>query len=255
MKKIIIGNWKMYKTTSDINIFKSEFEMAIDSANINVEYGIAVPSIYLCKVIDIFRNNKNIKIYAQDAHYKEEGAYTGNISYKQLLDCNVYGSIIGHSERRAMFNDTDEEINKKVLALSRNDLSTILCVGETLLEYQNKISVSIVINQLKKALNSVMDNDVKNVIIAYEPIWAIGTGIVPKPEEVYLIIKEIRKTISELYNPKFGNSIKVLYGGSVNAKNINDFLKLNSISGFLVGSASLKGSDFAELLELGGKDA
>ena len=155
-----------------------------------------------------------------------------------------------------MFRITNiEEINKKVLALSRNDLSTILCVGETLLEYQNKISVSIVINQLKKALNSVMDNDVKNVIIAYEPVWAIGTGIVPKPEEVDLIIKEIRKTISELYNPKFGNSIKVLYGGSVNAKNINDFLKLNSISGFLVGSASLKGSDFAELLELGGKDA
>lgn len=243
----------MYKTLSEINIFKSELDMAIDSSKINVEYGIAVPSIYLIKAIEIFKEYKNLRIYAQDVYYKEEGPYTGNVSYKQLLDCHVYGSLVGHSERRTMYNDTDEEINKKVLALSRNNLSTILCVGETLLEYQNKISISTIINQVKQGLKSVMDADAKNIIIAYEPVWAIGTGIVPKPEEVDLVIKEIRKTVSDLYNAKFGNSIKVLYGGSVNAKNIDSFLKLDSISGFLVGSASLKGSDFSELLELGGK--
>lgn len=253
MKKLIIGNWKMYKTLSDINIFKSEFDMAMDSNEIKVEYGIAVPSIYLTKAIEIFKTNKNMKIYAQDAHYKEEGAYTGNISYKQLLDCKVDGSIIGHSERRAMFNDTDEEVNKKTIALSSNGLATILCVGETLLEYENKVSVSIVVNQVKKALDKVIHEDAKNIVIAYEPVWAIGTGKVPTANEVDLIIKEIRKTISELYNPKFGNSIKVLYGGSVNTKNIKDFLSLESVSGFLVGSASLKGSDFAELLKIGGE--
>lgn len=254
MKKTIIGNWKMFKTDSEINIFKSEFEMAINDKEINVDYGIAVPSIYLTKMVNLYKDDKNMKIYAQDAHYKESGAYTGNISYKQLIDCGVDGSIIGHSERRQMFNDNDAEVNKKVIALSSNDLTTIFCVGETLLEYQNKISVDTVVDQVKKGLASVMDKDIKNVIIAYEPVWAIGTGIVPKPNEVDNIIKEIRKTISLLYNPKYGNNIRVLYGGSVSTKNIKDFLALESVSGFLVGSASLKGSDFAELLIEGGKN-
>lgn len=254
MRKLIIGNWKMYKTSSDINIFKSEFDMAVLDKTLKVDYGIAVPSIYLQSTIQLFKDNKNMKIYAQDAHYKPEGAFTGNISYTQLLDLKVEGSIIGHSERRAMFNETDVEVNKKTIALSSNGLKTILCVGETLYEYENNISVITVVNQVKKALNSVLDNDIKNVIIAYEPVWAIGTGKIPTVEEVDNIIKEIRKTVSTMFNEKRGKSIKVLYGGSVNTKNINEFLACDNINGFLVGSASLKGNDFANLLIMGEKN-
>lgn len=254
MRKLIIGNWKMYKTSSDINIFKSEFDMAVLDKTLKVDYGIAVPSIYLQSTIQLFKDNKNMKIYAQDAHYKPEGAFTGNISYTQLLDLKVEGSIIGHSERRAMFNETDIEVNKKTMALSSNGLKTILCVGETLYEYENNISIITVVNQVKKALNSVLDNDIKNVIIAYEPVWAIGTGKIPTVEEVDNIIKEIRKTVSTMFNEKRGKSIKVLYGGSVNTKNINEFLDCDNINGFLVGSASLKGNDFANLLIMGEKN-
>ena len=254
MKKIIIGNWKMYKLLSEINIFNVEFQMAISNSQIKVDYGIAAPSIYLSKVVELFKENENMKVYAQDVHHKPEGAFTGNISYKQLKDCNVVGSIIGHSERRQMYNDNDSEINKKVITLVSNGLTAILCVGETLAEYQNKVSAQIVVNQVKKALNMVLDKDIKNIIIAYEPIWAIGTGIVPKVDEIDFIIKEIRKTVSSLYNDKYGKSIKVLYGGSVNSKNIKDFLSLESISGLLVGSASLKGADFANLLILGSEN-
>lgn len=253
MRKTIIGNWKMFKTISEINIFKNHLDMMIDDKTINVEYGIAVPSIYLQYTVELFKDYKNILILAQDAHYKENGAYTGCISYTQLLDVNVDGSLIGHSERRTMFNETDEEINKKVMTLSSKNLTTVLCVGESLDDYKQKVSVQIVISQLKNALEMVPLNDVKNIIIAYEPVWAIGTGIVPNVSEIENMITEIRNTISSLYNQKYGNSIRVLYGGSVNINNIDDFLKLENLSGFLVGSASLKGNDFTELLMKGSK--
>ncbi|KFB07566.1 triose-phosphate isomerase [Malacoplasma iowae] len=253
MNNVIIGNWKMFKTLEDIKKFKKEFYAEIKKQKPIVEYGIAVPSIYLLEAKKIFKKDKKMHIYAQDAHYKNEGAFTGNISYTQLIDCNIEGSIIGHSERREMFNDTDETINLKTKTLLENDLTVILCVGESLQTYEKKKSVEFVLDQIKKDLKDIDKNLLKKLIIAYEPIWAIGTGKVPTVEEVDNMLLKIRNEIEKLYDSETASNIKIQYGGSVNLKNVKDFMKAANVNGALVGSASLDGKNFAELLINGGK--
>ena len=253
MNNVIIGNWKMFKNLEDIKKFKKEFYSELKKQKPTVEYGIAVPSIYLLEAKKIFRKDKKMHIYAQDAHYKNEGAFTGNISYTQLIDCNIEGSIIGHSERREMFNDTDETINLKTKTLLENNLTVILCVGESLQTYEKKKSVEFVLDQINKDLKGIQKNLLSKLIIAYEPIWAIGTGKVPTVEEVDNMLLQIRNEIEKLYDKEVATNITIQYGGSVNLKNVKDFMTANNVNGALVGSASLDGKNFAQLIIDGGK--
>lgn len=253
MKNIIIGNWKMFKTLKDINDFKQAFYAELNNKKLNVEYGIAVPSIYLMYAKDLFKDDKNMNIYAQDAHYKNEGAFTGNISYTQLIDTKVQGSLIGHSERREMFNDTDETINLKVKTLLENNLEVVLCVGESLQTYEQNKSVEFVLKQINDDLKNVSKANMSKLIIAYEPIWAIGTGKVPTVAEVDNMLSSIRKEVEKLYDANVANNLRIQYGGSVNLKNVKEFMTAKNINGALVGSASLDGKNFALLLQDGGK--
>lgn len=251
MKKIVIGNWKMYKNISDIVKFNEELNQLIDPNKEYCTYGICVPSIYLSLTKFLFKSNKNILIMAQDAYFEKEGAFTGNVSWSQLKDCNVIGSIVGHSERRQLFNDTDEVINKKTKALVSNDMLAILCVGETISEYENGLSKKVVLNQIEKDLANISLSEIDKVIIAYEPIWAIGTGKVPTPEYANDLIASIREKIASLFSDEISKRIPILYGGSVNPSNIKNFLSTKNIDGALVGSASLEASKFFGLVKEG----
>lgn len=250
MNKLILANWKMYKTLDEIKSFADEFFKAMNNIDNNVEYGIAVPSIYLVQAKQIF---KNVNIIAQDAHFKKEGAYTGNISYSQLLDCNIHGSIIGHSERRQMFNETDEIVNLKTKALLENNMQVILCIGETIEEYEANKSFDVIWSQTEKALNGIDASKLNNLVIAYEPVWAIGTGKVPTGKEVDELIAKLRNNLEKLYNKQIATNTKVLYGGSVNDKNASEFFAQKNIDGALVGSFALNPQNFAKLIQLGGK--
>lgn len=249
MNKIIIGNWKMFKTKSDIEKFKIEFYNLLSNKNLKVNYGLAIPSIFLSYAKQLFYEDKKMLILAQDCHYKLEGPYTGNISWNQLKSIDIIGSLVGHSERRQMFGETDSSVNKKNKALLANDMISIVCVGETLQDYENNNSIEVVLKQVEFALMDVTKEEMKNILIAYEPIWAIGTGKVPTIEEVYLLIEEIRNLIKKLYSIEISCSLRILYGGSVKPNNINGFLSKDNISGALVGSASLNAVDFFSLLQ------
>lgn len=252
MKKLILANWKMFKTLKDIKEFANVFETEIAKVSQKADYGIGVPSIYLTQTKEIM---KNVNIIAQDVHFKNEGAYTGNISYTQLLDCGINGSIIGHSERRQMFNETDETVNLKTKALLENNMLAVLCIGETIEEYEAKKSFDVIWNQTKKALKDVSESMLKNLVIAYEPVWAIGTGKVPTAKEVDNLIAQLRKELKTIYSEKAIDSLKILYGGSVNDKNAVEFFAQKNIDGALVGSFALKAENFVKLIEIGGKNA
>lgn len=250
MKKLVLANWKMFKTLKDIKSFEKEFSSLISNVSKKSDFGIAVPSIYLVQAKEIF---KNVNIIAQDVHFKNEGAYTGNISYTQLMDCKIKGSIIGHSERRQMFNETDETVNLKTKVLLENNMQAVLCIGETIEEYENKKSFDVIWSQTKKALKDIEEKYLNKLVIAYEPVWAIGTGKVPTGEEVDKLISKLRNKIATIYSEKTAKSIKVLYGGSVNDKNAVEFFAQPNIDGALVGSFALKADNFVKLIEIGGK--
>ena len=251
MKKLILANWKMFKTLEEIKMFAKEFNELLSKIENKAEYGIGVPSIYLTQAKEIL---KNVNIIAQDAHFKKEGAFTGNISYSQLLDCGINGSIIGHSERRQMFNETDETVNLKIKALLENKMLAVLCIGETIEEYESKKSFDVIWNQTKKALNNVTEDELANLVIAYEPVWAIGTGKVPSGKEVNDLIQKLRDNLKTIYSEEKINSLKILYGGSVNDKNAVEFFQQKNIDGALVGSFALKAENFVKLIEIGGKN-
>lgn len=250
MKKLVLANWKMFKTLDDIKSFAKDFESHISNIKEKSDFGIAVPSIYLVQAKEIL---KNVNVIAQDVHYKNEGAFTGNISYTQLLDCGINGSLVGHSERRQMFNDTDQVINLKTKALLENKMLAVLCIGETIEEYESKKSFDVIWNQTKKALQDIKESDLSNLVIAYEPVWAIGTGKVPSGQEVDALIEKLRTNLKTLYSEKTVNNLKILYGGSVNDKNALEFFAQKNIDGALVGSFALKADNFAKLIEIGGK--
>ena len=189
-----------------------------------------------------------IKIGAQNMHWEETGAYTGEVSGKMLEVINVEYVIIGHSERRQYFNETDETVNKKVKAAFNYNLKPIVCVGESLEQKESGITNEIITNQTKLALEELSKEQVKNVIIAYEPIWAIGTGKTATSEDANNSIKQIRNKIKELYGEEVSNQVSILYGGSVKASNAKELFETSDIDGALVGGASLKVSEFKEII-------
>ena len=190
-----------------------------------------------------------IKIGAQNMHWAETGAYTGEISGKMLEVINVEYVIIGHSERRQYFNETDETVNKKIKSALKYNLKPIVCVGETLEQRENGETSSIITTQTRLALEGVSKDDVKNIIIAYEPIWAIGTGKTATSEDANNSIIEIRKEIEKLYGTDIAENISILYGGSVKASNAKELFSMSDIDGGLVGGASLILSEFKEIIK------
>lgn len=192
--------------------------------------------------------NTNIKIGAQNMHFEEKGAYTGEVSGKMLKSIGVEYVIIGHSERRQYFNETDETVNKKIKAAFDNELKPIVCVGETLEQREAKQTKEVITKQTELALQGLTQEQVENTIIAYEPIWAIGTGKTATSEQANDAIKSIRDKICQIYGQNVGNGVIIQYGGSVKSSNAKEIFEMSDIDGGLVGGASLKPDEFAKIV-------
>ena len=244
-KKIIAGNWKMNMLPNEtIEYIESLSKLVKNSEN---EVVLCVPYVDLFYAL-LIAQNTNIKIGAQNMHFEEKGAYTGEVSAKMLKSINVEYVIIGHSERRQYFNETDETVNKKVKAAFENGLKPIVCVGETLEEREEGKTADKITMQTELALKDLTPEQVQNTIIAYEPIWAIGTGKTATSEDANNSIKEIRKKIAEIYGQNIAQRVIIQYGGSVKSKNAKELFTMSDIDGGLVGGASLDPQEFAKIV-------
>ena len=231
-KKVIAGNWKMNMLPNEtINFIEGLSQEIKDVKN---EIILCVPYTDLFYAL-LTAQNTNIKIGAQNMHWKEKGAYTGEISGQMLKSIGVEYVIIGHSERRQYFAETDETVNLKVKSALENNLKPIICVGETLEQREHGETEKIIESQIKLALKDLTKEQIRAIIIAYEPVWAIGTGKTATPEEANNVIKYIRKQIKELYNEEIAENIIIQYGGSVKASNAEELFNMSDIDGALVG--------------------
>ena len=244
-KKVIAGNWKMNMLPNEALAYIKEFiPLVKDTEN---EVILCVPYTDLFYAL-LSAQNTNIKIGAQNMHWAEKGAYTGEVSAKMLKAIGVEYVIIGHSERRSYFNETDESVNKKIKAAFENELKPIVCVGETLEEREAGKTADIITNQTRLALEGLSNEQVKNTIIAYEPIWAIGTGKTATSEDANNSIKEIRKEIEKIYGKDVAECVIIQYGGSVKSSNAKELFSTSDIDGGLVGGASLVPDEFAKIV-------
>lgn len=236
-KKIVAGNWKMNMTPTSavelINLLKDKINTT------DVEVVVCPPFVCLPAVLEAVKGT-NIGVGAQNMHFEEKGAFTGEIAPDMLVELGVKYVVLGHSERRQYFAETDETVNKKVLKAIEHNLVPIICVGESLEEREQGITIDLVRLQTKIALKDVKADDVKNVVIAYEPIWAIGTGKTATSAQAEEVCKAIREVIAEVYGQEVADAVRVQYGGSVNAGNANELFNMGNIDGGLVGGASLK---------------
>lgn len=246
-KPIIAANWKMYKSFDEATEFVETIKNQIPS-NDKVDAVICASSIYLPALVDIALDT-DLAIGAQNMHYENEGAFTGEISPSQLEAIHVDYVILGHSERREYFNETDEDVNKKVRAAIEHGMVPIICCGETLKEREANQTKEKVSRQVKKALEGFVPEFVQHMVIAYEPIWAIGTGKTATAEDANQVCGEIRKVVEELYGKDTSESIRIQYGGSVKPDNIEELLSKEHIDGALVGGASLQVDSYLKLLE------
>ena len=244
-RKVVAGNWKMNMLPNEAMSFIRQIESEVN--NSKAEVILCVPYTDLFYSLLTAQDTK-IKIGAQNMHYEEKGAYTGEISAQMLKSINVEYVIIGHSERRQYFNETDETVNKKIKAAFANGLKPIVCVGETLEQRENGETVKIITNQTKLALEGLTDEQVKNTIIAYEPIWAIGTGKTATSEDANNSIKAIRDEICQIYGQNVANGVIIQYGGSVKSSNAKELFEMSDIDGGLVGGASLKSEEFSKIV-------
>ena len=244
-RKVIAGNWKMNMLPNEaINFIEELTPLVSDTKN---EVILCVP------YTDLFYSllnvqGTNIKIGAQNMHWEEKGAYTGEVSAQMLKSIGVEYVIIGHSERRQYFAETDETVNKKVKSALAVGLKTIICVGETLEQRESGQTEAIVTSQIEKALEGVSTEDLEKIIVAYEPIWAIGTGKTATKEDANNTIMEIRKKIAEIYGQNEANGVIIQYGGSVKSSNAKELFEMSDIDGGLVGGASLKSEEFAKIV-------
>ena len=245
-KTVIAGNWKMNLLASDIKGFADELLPLVAGFQSWCDAVVCTPFVMLPAALDAFKGS-GIGVGAQNISQFESGAYTGEISAGQLNDIGTKYVIIGHSERRQFFGETDASVNEKALAALKTPLCPIICVGESLEQRERGVTNDLVAMQVKSALYGIESNDL-NVIIAYEPIWAIGTGKTATPEDAQDVCKAIRDVIASMYCSKTADSISILYGGSMNDKNAFDLLAQPDIDGGLIGGASLKPASFAVII-------
>ncbi|MCR5150853.1 MAG: triose-phosphate isomerase [Clostridiales bacterium] len=245
-KPVIAGNWKMNNTPEQTAALISEMKPLVAGADCEVV--LCVPYIDIYAALSAAEGS-NIKIGAENCHWAEKGAFTGEVSAQMLKAAGVPYVIIGHSERRQYFGETDETVRDRVRAALNAGLKVILCVGEILGERELGITAEVVRKQTKVALSGVTENELSNIIIAYEPVWAIGTGLTATPEQANEVCKIIRDLIAELYSKESADRFVIQYGGSMNDSNAADLLKQYDVDGGLIGGASLKADKFAAIVK------
>ncbi|ANR67579.1 triose-phosphate isomerase [Staphylococcus equorum] len=248
-KPIIAGNWKMNKTVQEAKDFVNALPTLPDTKE--VESVICAPAIQLDALVTLVNDGKaqGLQIGAQNAYFEDNGAFTGETSPAALADLGVKYVVIGHSERREIFKETDEDINKKAHAVFNHGMTPIICVGETDEERESEKANEVVGNQVKKAVEGLSEEQLQQVVIAYEPIWAIGTGKSSTSEDANEMCAFVRETVAELSSQTVADATRIQYGGSVKPNNIKEYMAQSDIDGALVGGASLKVDDFVQLLE------
>lgn len=252
-KPYIIANWKMSVDGTSLNRFFSNWSLDDNLlAKVNI---IICPSFVLLEQTKSLIGERSIQLGAQNIFWENQGAFTGEVSAKQLSDVGCRYVIVGHSERRQIFGENDEMVNKKVLLALQNKLSPIICLGENFEEKDAGLTKKVVEEKVRCCLADVHPSDMKKVIIAYEPTWAISTNprntehLADSPEEVQVIHKFIRKVVEAIFDPKIAESLTIIYGGSVNPDNISGFVPMDDIDGVLPGSASREADSFKKIIQ------
>jgi triosephosphate isomerase len=243
---VIAGNWKLYKTTAEaVALVQGLIPLVREKRG--VEVIVAPVFTVLSKVSEVVAGT-NVKLAGQDCYWEEEGAFTGEVSPKMLLDAGCSHVIIGHSERRQYFGETDATVNKKIKAALAANLTVLFCIGETLAEREAGQTFTVLKTQVAGGLANIAGEQLRNVIVAYEPVWAIGTGKTASDEQAQEAHAFIRSQVAALYNPALADQTRILYGGSVKPENIAGLVTQPDIDGALVGGASLKADSFAGIV-------
>ncbi len=253
-RKLIIGNWKMNNGPMEAHQFLHDLEDELKNEKIakDVDFAIAAPFVALPFMIGHSHEEGKEAFYlplaAQNFHYEEKGAFTGEISLDMLDQLGLEYLIIGHSERRQLFNETDEIVNKKLLAALKTQMTPVLAFGETESEFDANKTETVIKNQLTSSLKSVKENEMEKIVLAYEPIWAIGTGKTASPEQAQKAVAFARTVVAELFNSDIADKVIIQYGGSVKPENVKELMGQKDIDGALVGGASLDAKSFAKLI-------
>jgi len=246
-KKVIAGNWKMYKSNSEA---KELVEGLLNNTKEIVKTGMIVcPPYTALSLVSELANGSSLQVGAQNMYWEPQGAFTGEISTEMIKSTGATYVIIGHSERRQFFGETDETVNKKLKAALESGINPIVCIGESLDERESGVTNEVVGNQVEKALAGISAEDMQKVILAYEPIWAIGTGKTATPDQAQDVHKFIRSVLTKLYNNDVAEDIIIQYGGSVKPENATELLSQPDIDGALVGGACLKADSFAGIIK------
>ena len=246
-KAVIAGNWKMNMTPSEAEKLVNELKPMVEGKN-GCDVVVCVPFVDIATVVNATKGT-NIKVGAQNVHFKKNGAYTGEISADMLKECGVEYVVIGHSERRQYFGETDETVNLRLKAALEAGITPILCVGEVLTEREQDVTAEVVARQTKIALLDVDADAVKNVIIAYEPVWAIGTGKTATSDQADEVCGIIRDVLAAKYGKDVAESVTIQYGGSMKPDNAAELLSKYHVDGGLIGGASLKAADFTAIVD------
>lgn len=246
-KPIIAGNWKMNKTVAEANAFAEAVKSSVPS-NDKVDSVIGSPALFLTDLVNIAKGT-DLKISAQNCYFENSGAFTGETSPAALADLGVDYVIIGHSERREYFGETDEDINKKAKAIIANGMTPILCCGESLETYEAGKTAEWIEGQIEGGLKDLTEQQVSDLVIAYEPIWAIGTGKSADANIADEICGVVRQTVAKLYNDTVASKVRIQYGGSVKPENVAEYMSKENVDGALVGGASLEAESFLALLD------
>lgn len=255
MKKLYIaGNWKMNTDADQAVELITEITDKLSKSfiNDNIKIIVCPPFINIPLVADALQGCKKIELGAQNCHYEAKGAFTGEVSIPMLKYFGCKYCIVGHSERRQYFNEANQFINLKIKALLNEKVNPILCIGETLQERRSKMTFDVLKKQLDESLEGITDDSMKNIIIAYEPIWAIGTGVTATSEQINETHNYLRNYFVEKY-PNAGKDVAIQYGGSVNEKNALEIFSIDNVNGALIGGASLKAEQFMNIIESGDK--
>jgi triosephosphate isomerase (TIM) len=245
-KPVIAGNWKMFKTVEEAVAFVDALVPLVESSA-HCEIVVAPPFPALSSVARRVKGT-NVGVAAQDCHWEKEGAFTGEVSCEMIKEAGAGHVIIGHSERRQFFGETNETVNKKIFAALRGSLIPIVCVGESLAEREKNQTEKVVGEQMTRGLNALTELQLSHIIVAYEPVWAIGTGRTATPELAADTHRFIRETVARLFSRSSSTAIRILYGGSVKPDNIRGLMAQPDIDGALVGGASLKPDSFAAIV-------
>ncbi len=246
-KPVIAGNFKMYKTINETIDYAKQFIDAVKDVT-KVEIVIAPQALNILSITEVLKDT-NIQISAQNVHWEDEGAFTGENSAKTLKSIGVNWTIIGHSERREYFNESDETVNKRIKNALKNNLKVIFCIGETLQERKDNLTLTKVQRQIEKGLEGITIEQLKSIVIAYEPIWAIGTGVTATKEQAQEVHFTIRQLLTEKFGKDISENMNILYGGSVKPNNIKELMSQPDIDGALVGGASLTVDSFKQIVK------